>query len=472
MVMVRKCRLFPLMSPIFVLLCLVLLAAQFTLPRRYAFAPLLVAVCHFQNVAVIQVGVTFSVAKLVILAGLIRATYERRIVLSSRQSLDVLVVGWMCWAVLSGFFHSARDYNPITIRLSLAYDAFGAYLYARSYLRNQSDFLRFIKCLALVVIPLAALLLLEKASARNFYGAIAGGIHEVEVRGGRLRAMGPFLHSILAGTFGATVFLLLVPLRSSNPRLAAAGAAACGTIVFSSASSGPIMTLLSGLMALALWRFRKSVRWIRMVVLFAIVALHLIMEAPVWYLMARIDLAGGSTGWHRAELITAALKYIDEWWLVGTDYTRHWIAYGVGWSSDQTDLTNDYLSMGVWGGLPLMLLFIAVLMKAFKLLGQRIHELRRTGNRAEFVLWCVGSSLFAHCVTFLSIAYFDQSRIAFWMVIGAVPGLCAATFSGPVAVVPEATNRTSGLDQRSNGEPDGGVDRGRTVNTACISSSP
>jgi hypothetical protein len=449
------------MSPLFVLLCLVLLGAQFALPRRYAFVPLLIGVCHFQDVPVIQVGVSFSSCKLVILAGLIRATYERRIVLSSRQPLDRLVVAWMCWAIFSGFFHSARDYNPMTIRLSLVYDGFGAYLYGRSYLRSQSDFLRFTKCLALVVIPLAALVLLEKNTLQNVYGAIAGGMQEVEVRGGRVRAMGPFLHSILAGTFGATAMLLLVPLRSSNPRLAAAGAAACGIIVFSSASSGPILTLFSGLAALVLWRFRTNLPWIRRSILLGIVGLHIVMQAPVWYLLARIDLVGGSTGWHRAELITSALKYIEDWWLIGTDYTRHWIPYGVDWSGDHTDLTNDYLYMGVSGGLPMMLLFIAVLMKAFQLLGRGIHELRQANDRAEFVLWCVGSSLFAHCVTFFSISYFDQSRIAFWMLIGAVPGLCAATFNRRVAAASEVTNGTGGLDERSIGEPVGNVDGGR-----------
>lgn len=417
------------MSPVFLVLCLTLLVAQFALPRRYAFAPLVIAVCHFKAVSVIEVGAAFSISKLVILTGLVRATYERRIGWSTRQSLDSAVMAWMCWALFSGFFHHAKDYNPMTIRLSLVFDAFGAYLYGRSYLRDQSDFLRLSKCLALVAIPLAMLFLLEKFKAQNLYSAISSGNQEVDVRGGRVRAMGPFLHSILAGTFGATTVFLLVPLRGSNPRLAVVGAAACVIIVFASASSGPIMTLLSGLMALVLWRFRESVGWIRGVIIFAAVTLHLVMQAPIWYLLARVDLAGGSTGWHRAELIQQALNHLGDWWLMGTDYTRDWFPYGVGWSSDHTDLTNDYIQMGVWGGLPLMVLFIAVLVKSFRLLGRRIHEARRARDPAEFLFWCAGCTLFAHCVTFFSISYFDQSRVAFWLVIGALPGLCAATIA-------------------------------------------
>lgn len=152
--------------------------------------------------------------------------------------------------------------------------------------------------------------------------------------------------------------------------------------------------------------------------------LHLAMQAPVWYLMARIDLAGGSTGWHRAELITAALNHLGEWWMTGTDYTRHWIAYGIDWSAYHTDITNHYIAMGVTGGLPLMLLFIGIMLKGFQMLGRRMRQLRQARDPLEFTLWSVGASLFAHCFTFLSISYFDQSTVPHMLVIGALPGLC------------------------------------------------
>jgi hypothetical protein len=160
--------------------------------------------------------------------------------------------------------------------------------------------------------------------------------------------------------------------------------------------------------------------------LVAIIGLQLVMNNPVWYLMGRIDLTGGSTGFHRAELITQALKSLDEWWLVGTDYTRHWMPYGIGWSKTQVDITNYYLKMGVLGGLPLMLCFIAVLTKSFQLLGRSMRSMRSLGGPTEFMLWCIGAALFAHCVTFLSVAYFDQSFVFLFFVIGAVPGLVAA----------------------------------------------
>lgn len=261
-----------------------------------------------------------------------------------------------------------------------------------------------------------------------------------------MRATGAFSNPILLGTFGATASVLLAPLYRTDKKWCIWGLIGCAAIVFSSASSGPIVTLASALMALTLWRWRTSVGKIRKLVIATFIVLHISMQAPVWYLMARIDLAGGSTGWHRAELITTALNHINEWWMVGTDYTRHWIAYGVAWSTEHIDITNHYLYMGIIGGLPLMLLFIAILLKAFKLLGRAMRPLRSAKNPDELILWSVGASIFAHCFTFLSVSYYDQSYVPLCMVIGAVPGLCA------VATV--ARNKVVSQDQAAS-QPEG-----------------
>lgn len=422
------------MSPIFVALALSLIVAQFALSRRLAFVPLLIAACHFQNVPLIQIGASFDTVKLVILAGLVRAVRERSFRWSASQPLDLLVGAWSVWVILSGFAHNPPDHNPITIRLSQVYGIAGTYLYARAFIRNPDEYVHYVKCLAVVVFPLALLALYERYAQQNIYGLLGTGSSGVIVRSGRVRAAGPFAHPILLGTFAATSLALITALYDKNKRLCLAGVAACALTVWGSASSGPIVTLFSGLMGLALWRWRTSVGKIRTMVILLFIALHVAMQAPVWYLMARIDLAGGSTGWHRAELITAALNHLGEWWLTGTDYTRHWIAYGIPWSAYHTDITNYYLVMGVMGGLPCMLLFVAILFKAFQTLGRRMRSLRAAGDPLEFTLWSVGAGLFAHCFTFFSIGYFDQSYVPLNLVLGAVVGLCAAR--SPVEAAP------------------------------------
>lgn len=38
----------------------------------------------------------------------------------------------------------------------------------------------------------------------------------------------------------------------------------------------------------------------------------------------------------------------------------------------------------------------------------------------------MGAALFAHSVTFLSISYFDQMYVFFWMIVGSLPAMLKA----------------------------------------------
>ena len=143
--------------------------------------------------------------------------------------------------------------------------------------------------------------------------------------------------------------------------------------------------------------------------------LALVMTRPPYYLISRIDLTGGSTGWHRSRLIESSLRHLDEWWIAGTDHTRHWMATGVTWSADHTDLTNHYIALGVYGGLPLLLSFLAVLAVSFRHVGRELRSGR--SGLAAWVPWTFGCALFAIAVTSVSISYFDQSVLWLYMTI-------------------------------------------------------
>ncbi len=414
------------MSPILLLFAVALVVAQLAVQRRYVLLPLLLAACHLPNAAVLP---SLTVVRLLVLVGLIQAWSAGKLDLSFRHPLDRLLLVWACWSMLSSFGHVAKpNYNPLTMSVSLAFDYLGTYLFVRSNVREPEDLIRISKCLAVMLVPLALCLVVEKITGRNVYAGLGADIQQAWVREGKVRASGPFGISILTGTAGGVCFPLMMMLRRQHFPFALVGAAACGLIVFSSASSGPYMSLFAGLTALALWRWRRSMAQIRMGVIGLIFALAILMEAPIWFLIARIDIAGGSTSWHRAQLMDQAMKHIGEWWVVGTDYTRHWMPYGIQWSADHVDITNHYISLGVKGGILLMLLFIVILFKAFQLLGRRMKAIRLTGSPAEeFLLWCVGASLFAHCVSFIGVSYFDQSYVFLFFVIGVVPAVTAIT---------------------------------------------
>ena len=148
------------------------------------------------------------------------------------------------------------------------------------------------------------------------------------------------------------------------------------------------------------------------------------MQAPAYYLMARTGMGG--SGWHRARLIQTSIEHLHEWWLAGTDYTRHWMPTGVSWSPDHTDITNHYIQMGIYGGLPLMVLFIFILAKGFSYVGETLKNEDEQKPGHQFFLWALGASLFANVATMISVSYFDQSFIFLYLVLAAIGSIWSA----------------------------------------------
>jgi hypothetical protein len=193
-----------------------------------------------------------------------------------------------------------------------------------------------------------------------------------------------------------------------------------GAVVFASGSSGPVMMVMVIIFALLLWPHRAKLHLIRWFGVAALFFLDLIMKDPVYFLLAKIDITGGSTGWHRAALIQASLKHLNEWWLVGTDVTRHWMPTGVYASQAHTDITNYYLQMGVWGGLPLVALFVSTLLVAFGLVGRALRSHGSLPAHDPFLFYLLGCVLFGHAANFFSVVYFDQSVVFLYLILAGI----------------------------------------------------
>ena len=415
------------------IVCLLVLVWQFTVNRKYGFAPLIVAAFLFPNLPFKLGALGFSPCRLVILCGLVRALCDRKRPQRHFDRLDASILVWAAFCVGSSAFHQlTKEENPLVVRLSMVYEIGGAYLYGRAWIRSAEDLLRALTCVAMVLIPLGVIMIVESAMHRSLYAAIGALVPEPWVREGRLRVTGPFGGSICAGSAAGTAAALMFPLISSDSRkikrIGLAGLISIVAIVFVSSSSGPIVSLVASVTAALAWRWRRHLPQLRLVVFASLILLHLVMEAPVWFLMARIDFVGGSSSWGRAELISQALAHVDEWWFAGTDYTRHWMPYGIEWSSSHTDMTNYFIKMGVVGGIGLMGSFIMVLTVAFCFAGKLMRESSR-GPGGRYMVWCVGAAIFAHLVTFFSISYYDQSYVPLFLLIGALSGVRASVGS-------------------------------------------
>ena len=407
------------MSPLLLAICIALCALQFRLTRAWAFLPLLVAPGHTPYIPFLG-GLT--VARAVIICGLLRAGMNGWLSWSFRNSLDRLVVIFAVIVLFSTVGHSSEHNNPLMARLRLVVDVVGTFLYMRAYLTDRESLGRLSSALALVLVPFALLMAMEKQSGMNPYAAIGAGNLFSLIREGEFRAQGPFGTPILAGTVGACAIPLFIALLKTRRKLAITGIVAGMVIVLSSASSGPLSTLAIGLAVVAFWKWRVNFKAAIIGVILLLLGMQMFKDRPIWYLMALMDLVGGSTGWHRAYLIDMAVQHLDEWWLLGTGFTRHWMPYGLAAVPEHCDLTNYYIHLGVMSGLGVIICLMTIQWRSFRMLSERMRELRGSDPDAEFGLWCVMAIFIAHAITFLSISYFDQVYVFFWGLLGGLPG--------------------------------------------------
>ncbi len=413
------------MTPVFLIVVVILVIAQVVLPRRYGFLPLLIAACHLGNQ---EIAGEFTIVRILIVVGLLRAMAGGFFVWSKECKLDVVFAILGGLLILSAAGHNSEPFNPWIAHIGWVYNILGSYLYGRAYLTFREDFRRFVCLVPIVLIPLAAGLVVEKSTQLNSYFVFGSSSKISMIRDGKIRASGPFRHPILAGTVGAVSipFAAFLMLRRSKV-LGACGLVACVAIVISSNSSGPLSATMISALGFLLWKRKHWLGFLRKAAVGVALLYWVVKGRGPWFLMASIDLTGGSTGWHRAHLIDQAYHYLGEWWLCGTDYTRHWMATGVSWSPDHSDITNYYLHLGVLGGLPVMITFIMALVKGFSLIGTSlaVEEERADPDDAILLLWCAGISLATHALSFVSISYFDQMYVPLYLLMAAIPGLTA-----------------------------------------------
>ena len=398
----------------------------FILPRRYAIIPILIIGTIMTYGQVLNVaGLHFTLLRILIFIGWLRVFIRGEVKSFSLNTIDRIFI---CWLIAHVSIDILRDQTDATFQMGFAYNAAGLYFLFRLLVRDSDDIEIFIKSLAMIVIPLAFAMMLEYFTQRTLY-AMFGGVPEFTViRGTRLRCQGPFMHPILAGTLGATTIPLAAALAFNRKTrlLAAVCILASLIVVAASASSGPLFAAMGGLVSLFMWKYRAHMKLIRWGILAAAVALHIVMKAPVWYVIGRLSSITGGTGWHRSEIINQAITRIDEWWLMGTSDTSHWMATTLINYRDRADITNQFVVEGIHGGLLTMILFIVLIAYCFKWVGLALQENDAKGEKEFYVCflpWALGSALFAHTLSFLSVSYFDQTIIYWYSLLAVIAAL-------------------------------------------------
>ena len=364
-----------------IVLTFTLIASVFliTLPRRLASIPLLLGALYITRDQILMVGPAhFTVVQILITAGMIRALAKGEFIAGGMNNLDRFLILWALWMFASSAFHTSGAW---VFRAGILWTSLGSYFLFRSFIQNDEDIKYVYKVLCVLLVPVAILMILEKFAGKNYMAELGGVSLFPEFREGRFRAQGAFAHAILAGTVGAGCIPMALYFWKNNRKLSLLGFLGAGGVLFAATSSGPIMMLIFSIFGLLLWKTRAYLRTFRWLALVAVIILDMIMKAPVYFLMARIDISGGSSGYYRAQLIRSAIEHLHEWWTVGTDYTRHWMATGQHANDQHADITNHFLAMGVSGGLLLICLFVIVLVVAFNMVGKALRENENKSDR-------------------------------------------------------------------------------------------
>jgi len=398
------------LHPIALLLTLVVCILVLFLHRRYALISM-ITLCLFipeyQRVVIGSADLNIMKIMVIILAA--RIYLRERSYSLKFNTLDKRIILWIIFSILvyTVLWGTA---GAFVSRIGYAMNSVGLFFVFRYMIRDIYDIEQILLFLAIISMLLAFFLIIEKSTGMNQF-SIFGHAPEISaIRHGRLRCQGPFAHPILVGTFGATLFPLMIALYVKNRSLriiTVGGIIASAIITLCSASSGPLLAYLSGILGLFLWYVRRYMRVIRWGLFILLIALHLVMKGPVWALMAKVGVFGGSTGWHRYFLIDQFINRFSEWAAFGTKSTVHW-----GWGLQ--DVTNQFVLVGVEGGIFTLIMYIWVIATCFQYVGRAIKSEKNI--KTQFFFWGLGTSLVVHLLSFISVSYFDQ-MVLFWFLL-------------------------------------------------------
>lgn len=429
------------MNPLAILFFLGCAVALLGVDRRHAPVPLLIGACYMTMGQGIHLGpFSLPVYRMLLATGLLRVALRGERLAGPLNRIDGLMLAWAGWTVLASFFHNEEAGSGPIYTAGIIFNLTLVYFLLRVWCRDIDEIVGVIRVVAVLLLPVALEMVFEKATSRNLF-AVFGGVPETTlVRAGRLRAQGPFRHPILAGTVGAACIPLFVSLWERHRTRALVGIVAGLLMVLASASSGPVVSVLAGVFALLVWRVRGWTGRFRVGFVALYLLLAMVMAKPPYYLMSRIDLAGGSTGWHRSYLIDQTCRHFSEWWLFGTDYTRHWMPdQGIGSGNpNQTDITNYFISFAILGGLLSLGLVLGMLWTAFRWVGQCYRDKLPAAPGDAFPIWCLGAGLFAQGVSGVSVSYFDQSLVFFWLNVAVIGSAYSAMRLTDPAPLPRA----------------------------------
>lgn len=411
-----------ILHPAVLVAILLAIALFFVLPRKYVIVPVLASMFLIPFGQQIVIGtVHLFVCRILILAAFVRALSSKVPKQQSNwgEGWNSIDTAFTCYVGITtaATMMLYPDAGALANQIGYLWDHLIGYLLLRSLIRDDKDTFLAIKCFAGLMVVLAIAMVIEQIKMVNVFGLLGGVTPVPELRDGKIRSQAVFQHALTAGTFAATAIPLFFLLWKNGKAktLSIVGIVAATVMTVATETSTSLLTYAAGILAVLLWSIRKKMKRVHLGLAAILIGLDLAMKAPVWFLIARIDLTGSSSSYHRAELIDQFVNHFTSWWLIGTKDAATW-----GWG--MWDAQNMYVSVGEAGGLAALVFYILVISRCFGRL--EAARMRAKDEKQEWFLWFLRAALFANVVAFFGVNYFDQSRMAWFALVAMI---CAST---------------------------------------------
>ncbi|MGA7521083.1 MAG: hypothetical protein WBW84_01285 [Acidobacteriaceae bacterium] len=412
-----------LLHPVVALGMLITIVLMMRRPRNSVVVPLLICIFLVPRGQEIMLGGAHLYVHLIlILAGFILVVKGKFRIAGGFNSLDKVFIIWACYHVSAMVITNWP--SGVGEQVGFLAQALCGYFLLRYLIRDEEDVARAAKALATVALILGLCMLYERVTLVNLFGTYLGGAPTApEIRNGAARAQAAFGHSILAGCFGGTLVPLFVWLWKKKEKVPAlAGLAGSTLMVLTANSSTPLLAYVAGILGLLLWPVRRSMKVLRWAIVATLAILAVAMNAPVWFVIAHINVVGGSGGYDRAILIDTCIRHFKDWWLFGTNQNGNW-------GYDMWDLSDQFVAEAEMGGLVSLVCFIVIIVKCFSRLGTMR---KRVKPKQQWLYWCLGSVMLADIFAYFGVAYWDQTQIWWFAFLAMIVAVTVPTAASPL----------------------------------------
>jgi hypothetical protein len=415
------------MNAIGISILLALIIVVLASSKRGALMAMMAGVLFLTQAQQISVGgFNMFAIRFLELAGFVRVLSRKELSFSNLNGIDRAILTLYCYTTV---IFLVRSNDSQAYEIGLLVDAFLCYFTFRALVRNVEDLEWFLGALVLLLLPFVALVLIESRTSTNPFIRI-GGIAATDewFREGRIRCFATFAHPSLLGTLGGSFIpIYMGQLFTKRRVIGFAGVVLCFLIIWAANSGGPMTCLVVSVIGWSVWPLRKHMQWVRRGLVALIVLLDLSMQAPIWYVLMKFSELTGGDGWHRSYLMDVAFHNIGKWWLIGMPLqgTVTWFPYLNG-STGAADITNVYIWFGLQGGLLSVFLFVTLLVRAFRNIGNHLAALRsspESSKGSEYLFWGLGVMLAVHLMNWFGITYYDQTFVVWFMQLAIISTL-------------------------------------------------